>query len=122
MIFQFLALLGAHWIGDFVLQTHWQASNKSTNNDALAMHVAVYTGVLALSSPYIFWTPGPASLAAFVGLNSFLHFVTDYFTSRVSSRLFAKDWHNFFVVIGFDQLIHQVTLGATMLFVFGGAG
>jgi hypothetical protein len=44
-----------------------------------------------------------------------LHFVTDYITSRISSKLWAKqDWHRFFVTIGFDQLIHQATLAFTL--------
>jgi hypothetical protein len=32
--------------------------------------------------------------------------------------LFGNDWHTFFVVIGFDQLIHQLTLAATMWLAF----
>jgi hypothetical protein len=112
-LWQFLALLALHWLADFVLQTHWQATNKSTRNDALLGHVVVYSGALAVGSVGIFGLH--PNLAAFLVLNSLLHFVTDYFTSRASSRLYAKqDWHNFFVVIGFDQLIHQVTLAVTM--------
>jgi hypothetical protein len=120
MMAPFLALLAVHWIADFVLQTHWQASNKSKDNEALGRHVAVYTSALAFSVPFIFPTDAYSRWFLFVIFNSWLHFVTDYFTSRASSRLWAKqDWHNFFVVIGFDQLIHQVTLGVTMLVFFG---
>jgi hypothetical protein len=110
-LWQFVVLLGTHWLADFVLQTHWQASNKSKRIDALARHVAVYTSVLLVVSVILFGRNG----AAFAVLNGLLHFATDYFTSRWSSRLYAKqDWHNFFVVIGLDQFIHQVTLAATM--------
>lgn len=119
MIWQFVALLVTHWVADFVLQTHWQASNKSKDNEALLRHVGTYTLCLAVASAGIFGQ-GPAWLA-FVALNSALHFATDYFTSRASSRLFGKDWHNFFVIVGFDQLLHQVTLAVTMALIFGSA-
>lgn len=116
-LYQFLALLTVHWFADFVLQTHWQASNKSKKNDALAAHVIVYTAVLAVASALLF----DGQVGRFVLLNGSLHFATDWCTSRWSSRLYAKqDWHNFFVVIGFDQLIHQFTLALTMLYFFGG--
>lgn len=118
MIYQFLALLAVHWFADFVLQTHWQASNKSKNNEALMRHVGVYTLVLAAAVPFIFAVNSLAPFL-FVMVNSALHFCTDYVTSRISSRLYTKqDWHNFFVIIGFDQLIHQATLAGTMILFF----
>jgi hypothetical protein len=143
-LWQFLALLAVHWVADFVLQTHWQASNKSKNNGALSLHVTVYTWCLGVGAVLIFPISSPTFLFALV--NGALHFITDFCTSRVSSRLFMaqfnefdivlpslihwpdepapterrlfmkKDFnpHNFFVVIGLDQLIHQATLAVTM--------
>lgn len=114
MIWQFLGLLATHWFADFVCQTHWQASNKSKDNRALASHVLTYTGILAIAA-FAIWPQGGWQWFAFVFGNGALHFATDYCTSRISSRLYAKqDWHNFFVVIGFDQLIHQATLAVTL--------
>ena len=112
----------ADLVADFVLQTHWQASNKSKNNVALSRHVLVYTGCLGAASFPLLGLPdhGPQWLLFVIG-NGVLHFATDYVTSRASSRLYAKqDWHNFFVVIGFDQLIHQTTLAVTMWLAFYG--
>lgn len=147
-LWQFLALLAVHWLGDFVLQTHWQASNKSKRMDALLRHVSIYTVVLFGGTVLIFGPQFDLLVVKFAGLNGILHFGTDYFTSRWSSRLFkramedsqsslewgmihgdgfveemfdcnpAKRWHNFFVVIGFDQLIHQTTLAVTMWVIF----
>jgi hypothetical protein len=132
----FVALLAVHWFGDFALQTHWQASNKSKRWDALAQHVITYTTAIGLAAPILF--PGPFlhepwRLVLFVGGNGILHFATDYVTSRISSKLFMGQFetlelyplnrvamkqpfnpHNFFVMIGFDQLIHHITLAATM--------
>lgn len=112
MFWQLVVLLIAHFVADFVLQTHWQASNKSKRLDALALHVGTYTLVLAAVSVAML---GIKLGVAYALLNGWLHFMTDFCTSRLSSRLWAKqDWHNFFVVIGFDQLIHQVTLAGTL--------
>lgn len=116
-LWQFVALLAIHWLADFVLQTHWQASNKSKRLAALSKHVGVYTLALAVGSAVIFGQS--EAWVYFVLLNGVLHFGTDYCTSRWSSKLWAKqDWHNFFVVIGLDQLIHQVTLAVTMWALF----
>lgn len=113
LFYQFLALLALHWIADFVMQSHWQASNKSKSNIALAHHVITYTAFLGVAVPGIFFRVDlPAAI--FVLVNGVLHFGTDYVTSRITSKLYAKqDWHNFFVVVGFDQLIHQFTLAGT---------
>lgn len=111
---QFVCLLATHWVADFVCQTSWQATNKSKNNIALGCHVLTYTGVLAIASFLLFGFTLPA--VCFVVLNGLLHFVTDYITSRISSKLYAKqDWHNFFVIVGMDQLIHQITLALTLI-------
>lgn len=114
---QLLALLVVHFVGDFVLQTHWQASNKSKRLDALIRHIGGYTAALWVGAWVIF--PQPVKLVlAFVVVNSLAHFCQDYLTSRWSSRYFG-DWHNFFQVIGFDQLLHFITFAATMAVIFG---
>ncbi len=58
---------------------------------------------------------GLMSAITFAAVNGALHFATDYITSHVSSKFWAeKNWHRFFVAIGFDQLIHQATLDSTL--------
>jgi len=115
LLLPFVWLLGVHWLADFVLQTHWQATNKSKRLDALALHVFTYTAALALGSVLLFPRWPSFAWPIFVAVNGAAHFVTDFFTSRWSSKLYAKqDYHNFFVVIGLDQLIHHATLAATL--------
>ncbi len=112
-----LYLLAAHWVADFVLQTHWQASNKSHNLDALGFHVASYTAYMAFASLVMFLATGGEMRhwVMFVLANCVLHFWTDFFTSRVTSKLWKdEEWHNFFAVVGLDQLIHQATLAWTL--------
>jgi hypothetical protein len=123
-----LSLLAAHFIGDFLLQSDWMALNKSKDNWALFCHCTLYSLVFA-----------PFGLA-FMVANFWLHFITDYITSRITSKLWFMNmnyaerilpmsndyssvfdnvvftpWkrHWFFVAIGADQLVHFVTLVLT---------
>lgn len=115
-----LILFAIHWYGDFYLQTHWQATNKSNNFEALASHVAVYTAVLAIGSLALFQTGVPddalfsPTWAVFVVINSTAHFLTDAITSQYTKTYFVRrDCHNGFVVVGLDQWIHHATLMLT---------
>ncbi len=114
MISLYLALLVFHWVADFILQTHWQASNKSKNLDALSQHVLVYSLTILVGTYVIF---GPSKwVGLFILVNGTLHFATDYVTSRITSRLYAEGRiHDFFVIVGLDQLLHQITLAVTMV-------
>jgi len=115
---QFVALLFVHWVGDFVLQSHWMSVNKSKRVDALLLHAATYTGVLLVGAGLILGIRQIESLLLFVGANGFLHLATDFVTSRITSRLWQqKREHDFFVVVGLDQLIHQVTLAITLWYI-----
>lgn len=105
-----------HFVADFILQTHWQAINKSSNNVALASHVASYTVCFALGALVILgFKFSFVPIMIFVLANGILHFVTDYVTSRITRELWnQKAWHNFFAVIGFDQLLHFSAIFLTL--------
>ena len=120
IIVQFIELLAVHWFGDFVLQSRWMGVNKSKYNSVLAIHVAIYTTTLVLGTGIIFKISGsslyPTTFWTFIAINGVLHFCTDYVTSRITSKLYAaKEYYWFFVIIGLDQLIHQVTLAVTLV-------
>ena len=106
-----LYFLLTHFFSDFVLQTSHMALNKSTSNYYLGMHVTFYTvativlwwlfflivDIHATSLQYLL-----AGTAIFV-----MHFITDYITSRITSKYYKeKKNHEFFVTIGFDQWLH----------------
>ena len=112
LLYQVLAILATHFVGDFVLQTHWMAQNKSRDNEALLVHVLVYTICLCFGAAGAFLLTGNhLAVMAWIGLNFALHFATDWVTSRWTSKLWAAQrWHDFFVAVGLDQLIHYVTL------------
>lgn len=109
----FSIILITHWFGDFVAQTDEMAKGKSTSNRWLIEHIAVYTGVLILGALLVM----PSRDAAVFGLlNGAIHFGVDYVTSRMSSRLWKEGRvHDFFVVIGADQLLHTLVLYWTFL-------
>jgi hypothetical protein len=122
LLLQFVALLAGHWVADFVCQSHWMASNKSKDNAALSAHVLIYSAIMLMFAAAIFWGQPFWLILSFVAINGLCHVATDYFTSRWSSRLWAQQrWHDFFVVIGLDQLIHQVTLAILMVLSFRSA-
>lgn len=102
-----------HWFADFVCQTHKMAINKSVSNYWLTMHVASYSIIMTGASMLAF---GPIK-GAFFGLVTFIsHWITDYYTSRMSSKYFkVSDYHNGWVVVGADQWIHLACLMASYL-------
>jgi hypothetical protein len=93
----------AHWMSDFFFQTDKMALNKSSKFEWLGLHCLVY------SSPFwlIDWRFGLITLIS--------HLVIDGITSRATSYFWKKeDRHNFFVTIGFDQLLHNIVIIITI--------
>lgn len=59
--------LVAHAVGDYILQSHWMATEKSRQSIAAAAHAAAYT------LPFLLLTLDPVALAIVAGT----HFVID---------------------------------------------
>lgn len=98
-----VAILIIHWVGDFVGQSHDMACNKSKSIGWLGYHCFIYGLVLL-----IFFNP------MFALFNMLAHYLIDYFTSKMTASLWLNgDYHNFFVMIGFDQLLHLIILMLT---------
>ena len=110
-----LAIILIHWLADFVFQTDKMAKGKSKNWNDLLSHTGTYSFIWFCFVPfyvllnldtYVEWTGTLFVLITFIA-----HTITDYFTSRLNSKLWAKgDVHNFFVSIGFDQVLHYTQL------------
>ena len=117
MFLTYLFLL--HFIADFLLQSHWMATRKSTDVRVLSYHIAIITGVfLAGAAPFLGWLSIP-----FVLLNSSAHAAIDWNIWRLYKKSVqwrepmatAETWrhwedHWFFVTIGADQLLHGATI------------
>lgn len=115
-----------HWFADFVLQTHKQAMNKSSSWAALLAHtwgytviwwivllyVRIYDSVTHDISPLFSWSLHQGGGILLFCLITFVaHTVTDYITSREAKKFFdVKNYHNGFVVVGFDQILHYIQL------------
>lgn len=118
------AIIWAHCIADFFMETDDMAKNKSSSNKWLLKHIcnyhkwmcfslAVYGFLYAIISHKQLFSFFP--LILYVSVNAIAHFFTDYVTSRITKRLWAeKRVHDFFAVIGVDQALHMTVLVATM--------
>lgn len=55
----FPALLAAHLIGDWIVQTDWQAANKTSSWDAMMQHMVGYHACILLAILATWPNPGP---------------------------------------------------------------
>lgn len=115
--YQIILIILIHNFADFFLQSRDMALNKSKSNYWLSLHVFYYTiGIIPIAlmlwyfNGYNLWYVSLYWLL----LNSELHWITDYITSRWTSRLYKEEkfygFPSFFTAISIDQCIHYTTL------------
>lgn len=121
-LIEIFSILLIHWFADFVLQTDKQAKGKSNNWYDLLSHTFNYSMIwviigVCISCPYFNhkYEILKAEIVIYFFFITFIcHTITDYFTSRLNSKLWSEGKvHNFFVSIGFDQILHYVQLFLT---------
>lgn len=114
-IIEITVILFTHWIADFICQSREIAENKSKDMKALTNHVLVYTFIWGIPAFYFFHTrSSPKEWLLFLILTFVTHWLTDYIISKITAVLWKSEevWL-FFVVIGFDQLLHYMQLFVT---------
>lgn len=116
-LIEIFSILIIHFLADFVLQTDKQAKGKSKSWKPLIDHTLSYT---LCWIPFLYFTiwflniEGVNLLGLFLPITFVAHTITDYFTSRINSKLWAQGkTHLFFVSVGFDQILHYVQLFLT---------
>jgi hypothetical protein len=111
----FEALLMAHILGDWLLQTEWQAKNKQSNWLALLVHVAIYHIVALAILIWGFDLDLTAAVLVVVAL-AVLHALLDrreiviwlMRTLRITVERKPEGW----LLIAVDQALHLLLLGA----------
>lgn len=111
-----------HFISDFVLQPDKIAKTKSKKISSLLIHIAIYGSsffVMSLVTSLFFkgvLNLPIVTLVVYCLVNSWLHLMVDFVTSKVTSYLWKEGRvHDFFVVIGIDQLLHNLCLIWTLV-------
>jgi thiosulfate reductase cytochrome b subunit len=104
-----LIAMSLHFVGDFMFQTENMSKNKSSDWSVLLLHSWVYATVLLVWVIYLgLIQPTKVEflpLVYMVILSS--HICIDGITSRVTHNFWDDGkYHEFFVTIGLDQLIH----------------
>lgn len=103
-----LGILAVHWFANFVLQTDYQAKNKGRSWDALLSYTLTYMIVWAVPA---MWVMGVRDGVIFCMITFVAHTITDYFTSKLSSKLRREGReYSLYMSIGFDQLLHYIQL------------
>jgi hypothetical protein len=114
--------LVAHAIGDYLLQSHWMATQKTKNSIAAAIHAVTYT------LPFLLITQVPAALAVICGT----HFLIDRFR-LARFVVWAKNgpWHpltatgyqddvpawlSVWLLIAADNILHVAINGVAILY------
>lgn len=120
-IYTLIFLMFSHWVSDFILQTDYMARGKSKTSLPLLLHILCYSIGMSI---FAFTMLDEKAAFWFLIFNAYLHYIIDYYTSRISSKLHAENKigsttiPNFgmFTVIGFDQFLHFVSLVVTYMF------
>lgn len=124
-----IIILFIHFVADFLFQSRQMGVKKSRNIYWLVAHIYVYSIITFLGWIFFFNLNLKMSFEL-ISLTVFSHFLTDYITSKISSKFYLKskkskslkeskyfEWL-FWSTIGFDQLIHAITLILTFKYIF----
>jgi len=122
---EIFSIIIIHWFADFVMQDEKWALGKSKNMKDLLTHTYCYSliwliigMIMQIINKGEFYSPW--SVLLFVLITFICHTITDYFTSRIVAKKFAKQEYGStipntgaFTIIGIDQVLHYIQLFGT---------
>ena len=128
---EILYIIIIHWVADFIFQDEKWATEKSKSIKMLLYHTSTYSviwffmNVIVVLSGYGKYNQHIFGMLVFFPLVTFIfHTITDFFTSKLVSKLFkngelGSSIPNFgaFTYIGYDQVLHYIQLFLTLIFV-----
>jgi len=124
-----IIILVVHFLADFVLQSHKSASRKHKDIGALLEHTISYSLPWLIIMALIYYSVDDPNFfikgVLFTLVTFVSHTIIDYCTSKLGMHLLIisrkkENYHNYFVNIGFDQLLHTVLLFTTYIVILKG--
>jgi hypothetical protein len=101
-------LLMKHFVCDFMLQRKYQYLNKgSYGHPGGLLHAAIHiVGAFGVLAPFI----DPILALKLALLDGLVHYHIDFAKSNVNRKMELQIQHNqYWALLGFDQLLHQLT-------------
>jgi hypothetical protein len=91
-IVEIFVILFLYWIGEFVVQTRWQAENKTTNKAALFAHSINYTAVFCIPVLIYYFTSEMRPEVTFILPASFItHLGISHLSTKMSEEMAKED-------------------------------
>lgn len=110
-------LIIMHAVGDFLLQGSSLSKLKASKINYLFAHAGIYTVFFILLSPILLGLSFIQGLI-FSLINGCLHFLIDFFTSKLKSFFWEKSESKYIATISLDHLIHILILIATYVLLY----
>lgn len=119
-LFLVTLLLFKHFWADWFFQSSKMAAKKGADWRWLAAHCGIH---ILLSAPILLFFTTLYTALFLLAVEFIVHYAIDWLKSRpILSKLYPMPSHNFWVLIGLDQLAHQVFYVFVTFFVMGGYG
>lgn len=116
----FFIIFILHIFGGFFLQSDRISKLKRENIYYLFQHVGMYTLIFIVFSPVLlgltFWQGLVYSL-----INGVLHFIVDFFTGKVKSRMIVKNEVKYNLIVVLDYSLHLTLLFVTFIWLYPNA-